>query len=249
MGSYSENEEGRGQSDEENLDNLSDFKNVLVQLQSTPPADLSYLDRGLEIQQPVSMPHNDQPMTLSNTADPTHVDVPIELDECLPQSEMKSVLPTSPPRPPRLGNVPTHIEMPSPRYSHQSSPTSPPSISKAHSSRGYYWTQQSPLPSPPNETDSQAGSLQFVPASAFVSPQLEATASRFRDPSPDGQLEPFSLSHSPVQSPIELRSPVELPSPMRSPGPVQTFDLPTNDNTRDVAQPTRLNFSMPRWVR
>ena len=141
----------------------------------------------------------------------------VELDEGAPRGEMESVAATSPPRSPRLGNVPTYIEMPSPTFSGQSTMASPTaedarSASQALSTQDYHSTRQSPLPSPPDE-NSQAGSPLTHPASAFVSPQLEAAPSRFGHPSPEGQLEPFSLSHSPAQSPIELQSSGSLSGP------------------------------------
>ena len=64
-----------------------------------------------------------------------------------------------------------------------------------------------------NETCDQLESPQLVPESAFVSPQLEFAPLWFGHPSPQGQLEPFSLGHTPAQSPIELQCPVSSIGP------------------------------------
>ena len=139
-------------------------------------------------------------------------DVPAELDEGAPRTEMESSAPVSPQRSPRLGNVPTYIEMPSPAYSRQSTGLPSPSaedtqsISQALSQQQFHSTRQSPVPSPADEDTSQLGSPQFGSASAFQSP-------RFGHPSPEGQLPPFNLNHSPAQSPVDISPPRLSPGP------------------------------------
>ena len=160
-----------------------------------------------------SLPHEDFSERCMPHIEPAPPDPLAELDGA-PRFEMESVAASSPPRRPRLGNLPTYIEMQSFTFSHLADlEVSPPaedaqSISQAMSIQGYDSTWQSPLPSPPNKTGSQVGSLQSSPTAAFVSPVLEAFHPRFGHPSPEGQLEPFSLNHTPAQSPIELQFPL-----------------------------------------
>ena len=138
---------------------------------------------------------------------------PAELDEGAPRGEMESPLSASPERSPRLGNKPTYIELPSPAYSRQSSGLpSPPaedtqSISQALSQQHFHLTRQSPMTSPADEVSSQ------ISASAFQSPQLDPAPARFGHPSPEGQLPPFNLNHSPAQSPVDLSQPRSSPGP------------------------------------
>ena len=116
----------------------------------------------------------DSPITRRYSCSGTAVacNTPAELDEGAVRAELENYIPPSPPRSPRLGNVPTYIEMPSPTFSRHSDPPSVPFKDTQSVPQFFSHHHRTDLHfSPADTVYSQSGSPKSGLPSAFQSPQ------------------------------------------------------------------------------